>query len=101
MAYPFIFTKEAQNEFENSVHWYLNRNEKAANNFVISVNNTLELISNHPYRWKNPYANYFELQVRKYPFSVVYVVENNERIVIISVFHHKRNPSRKYQSSNG
>ena len=97
MKYQYSFLPEAQQEYEQSLIWYLERSTKAAENFVLGVNQTLELICKHPLRWRNFYKNYYELSVRKYPFSIIYSIEKEKSLIIITaIFHHKRNPKKKY-----
>jgi plasmid stabilization system protein ParE len=97
MSYSYQFHEAAQAEYEKSLLYYLADNEKVANNFIVAVNNTLALICNHPLRWRNPYKNYRELNVRKYPFTIVYIINKELQLVtVISVYHHKRNPKNKF-----
>jgi hypothetical protein len=42
-------------------------------------------------------AWYKQARTKKYPYSIVYFVdEEKKRIVITTVFHNKRNPERKF-----
>jgi plasmid stabilization system protein ParE len=97
MSYQYQFHEAGQYEYEKSLLWYLSDSEKAANNFIIAIENTLTLICNHPKRWRNIYKNFRELNLKKFPFTIVYVIDENLRLVtIVSVYHHKRNPENKY-----
>jgi plasmid stabilization system protein ParE len=97
MSCQYQFHEAAQLEYEESLLWYLLGSEKAANNFILAVDETLSLICDHPKRWRNIYKNFRELNVRKYPFTIVYAIDENIKVVtIISVYHHKRNPKNKY-----
>ena len=53
MLYKYIFHEHAQKDYENSLQWYAQRSIKAAENFVIPVEDALELICKHPLRWRN------------------------------------------------
>ena len=97
MSYQYHFLEVAQLEYEAAVDWYLQRSPKAANGFINSVEETLKLICNTPKRWRNEYSNFHELGVRKYPYSLVYIIENElQRVIITAVFHGKRTPLDKY-----
>lgn len=38
-----------------------------------------------------------ELTLKKYPFNLIYYIdEERQRVVIVSIYHHKRNPTGKY-----
>ncbi len=98
MAYNYIFLAEAQEEYENAINWYLERSIIAAEGLVSGVNNALSLICDHPDRWRNEYADYFEVSVKKYPFSIIYLKDDkNNLILIVSLYHHKKDPKHKYK----
>jgi plasmid stabilization system protein ParE len=97
MSFDYLFLETAQKEYEEAIEWYQQRSQSAAENFVLSVQETLELICNNPERWRNEYSNYHELGVKKYPHSLVYIIEpEKQRVIITAVYHGKRNPLKKY-----
>lgn len=98
MAFIYRLHPSAQEDYELSVSWYLKRSLVAANNFVDAVDKTLEIICKEPAMHRNVYKNYRELNVRKYPFTIVYTIEeNSQRVIIIAIYHHKRQPENKYR----
>jgi plasmid stabilization system protein ParE len=98
MSYSYSFLGKAQEEYERSVNWYAERSLQASAKFVTAVDATLKLICDNPVRWRNRYKNYYELGVKKYPFSLIYIIEPaNKLIVITAVYHGKRNPKRRYR----
>ena len=72
MPLTYILLEKAQLEYEESLLWYASRSNRAAVNFVIAVDAALLLICNNPARWRNRYKNFYELGLRKYPFSIIY-----------------------------
>ncbi len=97
MAYSYILLARAQEEYESSVTWYAERNLSAAEGFVDAVDHALELICEHPHRWRNECRDYYELGLKKYPFSIVYKIDIGEELIEVStVYHHSRNPGEKY-----
>ncbi len=98
MAYRYQLHPAAQAEYEDSVSWYLNRSLRAATNFVKSIDTGLMQICNNPKRYRNEYKHYYEFTVYKYPFTIVYTIEENiELIIIIAIYHQKREPGNKYR----
>ena len=98
MSYRYIFHLKAQEEYEASIKWYLERSQQAAENFIAAVDHALQLICEHPERWRNQYKNYYELGVKKYPFTIVYFIESaQQQVIIMAVYHRSRNPKRKYR----
>ena len=98
MGFQYKLHPEAQKEYEASVSWYLKLSLKAAKDFVNAVDIGLADICNNPNRYRNEYKNYRELSVRKFPFTIVYVIEENRQlIIIIAIYHQKRHPGNKYR----
>ena len=98
MGYNYVLLEEAQKEYETSLKWYMERSTSAAERFVNAIENVLSIISEHPKRWHNIYKNYYELRLKKFPFTIIYVIEENEQQVIITaIYHNKRNPKKKYR----
>ena len=90
MGYSYILLEAAQEEYESSVRWYIVRSEQSA----------VESICDYPTRWRNKYKNFFELGVKKYPFTIIYTIDNQNKLIILhSIFHHKRNPLKKYNKT--
>jgi len=97
MAYVYILLPEAENDYQDSILWYLERSVSAADNFINQIENTLDILSENPFLGKCTFRNIYELKVKRFPFNVVYLIEEaNNKIVIVSIFHDKRNPERKF-----
>lgn len=98
MGYSYVLQAEAQAEYEVALAWYLERSVLAAENFVEEVDHIIELICQTPYRWRNEYDDYRELGLKKYPYSIVYTIEEENKVVVVSsIYHHSRSPVRKYR----
>jgi plasmid stabilization system protein ParE len=98
MSYSCIYQPAALKEFKDSIRWYRERNEIAAENFVIEVNDRIRIICADPFRFRNTYRYFRETSLKKYPYYIVYFLDEKEKKVIISsVYHHKRNPKKKYR----
>lgn len=98
MSYRYIYDPVALNEYKEAISWYLERSEQAAEGFVKEVNEKLATICNDPFRFRNTYKKYRETSLKKYPYYIVYLLDEDKKIVIVSsVYHHKRNPQKKYR----
>lgn len=98
MIYNYFFHEEAQNDYEDALNWYLRKSEKVAWDFITSVDKTLELVCHNPNRWRNEYKNYFELSLYKFPYTIIYSIDKEKKLItVISLFHQKRNPKTKYR----
>lgn len=97
MTYNYTFHEKAQLDYEESLLYYLGGGKKAGEVFIDAIDASIKLICEHPKRWRNIYKNFHEINVRKYPFLIIYVIDEEEEMIIITaVYHHKRNPQNKY-----
>jgi plasmid stabilization system protein ParE len=94
--YSIAYLPKALEEYKESITWYAERSIQASENFIIEIQECIETIRNNPTKFKNKYQNYFEISLNKYPFDIVYIIESDS-IIIISIYHQKRNPRKKYR----
>lgn len=87
MEYKFHPLAEA--EFSDSVEWYAERSEEAKANFINEVLLTARRICKIPEAYPKIAGVKRSALLKKFLFSLIYVVEKNE-IYILSVFHHSR-----------
>jgi len=98
MSYRYYYDPVALNEYKDAISWYIERSELAAEGFVKEVKDKIAVICNDPFRFRNTYRNYYEISLKKYPYYIVYLVdEARKNIIISSVYHHKRSPQKKYR----
>ena len=97
MAYSYIISRIAANEYEDSFDWYEKRSTLASDAFIDSVQNAIEAICQNPYRYRNTYRNLREITLKKYPYNLIYYIDEERKLIIVfSIYHHKRNPKNKY-----
>ena len=100
MSYSYILLEAAQEEYELSVKWYIIKSEQSAVKFIEAIDVTLESICDYSTSWRNKYKNFFELGVKKYPFTIIYTIDNQNKLIIVhSIFQHKMNPLKKYNKT--
>jgi plasmid stabilization system protein ParE len=91
MTLPVIFSPEARAEFDEATDWYGQRRAGLGDAFVDAVQDVLKRIGTapriHAVVWKDVRC----ALVRRFPYAVYYRVEP-ERVVVIAVFHTKRDP---------
>lgn len=96
MSYTYLFDPAAAKEYEDAFEWYQQRSEVAADNLIIEVEETIRAISEDPYRYRKTHKNLHEVSLKKYPYYLIYLIDEVKKAVtIISLFHHKRNPKNK------
>lgn len=98
MNYKYSYEPLALAEYKEIILWYNERSATTAENFVIAVNEKIKLICTDPLRYRNIYKHFRETSLKKYPYCIVYFLDENEQTVIItSLYHHRRNPKKKYK----
>ncbi len=100
MAYQYMFNPVAADEYEEAFNWYEQKSVIAADNLIVAVQEAITAICKNPYRYRNTYKNLRELTLKKYPYNLIYLIDENKKLItVISLYHHKRNPKGKYDKS--
>ena len=98
MIFSFSFDTSTIEEYEHAISWYGAHSLSAMDNFIESIDSKIKDICSAPTLYRNTYKKYREAQLNKFPYSIFYLVnEQAKTIVITSIYHHKRNPKRKYK----
>ena len=88
----------AQQELSEAYQWYENRSQGLGKKFIQAVEKRLNEIANHPERYAKKKGNYRETIVEIFPYIIIYeVFKNAQTVLVLHVFHAKRNPSKKYR----
>jgi toxin ParE1/3/4 len=78
-------------EVEEAVNWYENQSTKLGERFLYIFNDAVKHVSKSPYRYKKRHKNIRAFVLKEFPYSIFYIVEELE-MVVIAVVHQKRNP---------
>ena len=98
MKYTHVFEPAAIGEYVAALEWYNERSETAAKNFIKEIKEKIKDVCSDPLRYPNTYKHFREKSLKKYPFCIVYFVDEiKHMVVIMSVYHHKRNPHKKFR----
>lgn len=98
MPYKIVFRERADKELLESVAWYKEKSIFVSENFKFQVDLLISRIEKQPDFFRISYRNYREAKTSRFPYSVVYFVnEKEQEIVITSIFHQKRNPKKKFK----
>ena len=91
MNYSVLFHKRAEIELLESQKWYAERSLKANEKFIEEILYSINLIKRNPLLFPIVFDNKRKINLKNFPFSVIYSIHNH-KIFVISVFHHSRNP---------
>lgn len=95
MSYRHVYDPIAFLKYKDAVAWYAERSEIAAANLVKEIKQRIAIICKDPLRYRNTYKKFRETALAIYPYSIVYLIDESVKtIIIISVYHHKRSPRR-------
>jgi plasmid stabilization system protein ParE len=71
--------------------WYKQIDPILEDRFVRALNDGLDRIEAHPFVYQVVYRNTRRVILDKFPYSVFYLIQD-VNIIVIAVIHHKRNP---------
>lgn len=98
MIYQHYFEPQALKDYLKALKWYKERSITAAVNFVEEMDIAITAICSTPYRFRIGHKHFREIALKKYPFYIIYTLdEGKKQVLIFSVFHSKRNPLKKYR----
>ena len=84
-------TSAAERDFTDSLCWYAERSQRAAEGFEAEFDRTLASIGADPQRFPHCDQRHRFCLMRRYPFQVIYR-EQADQVVIVAVAHAKREP---------
>ena len=93
MSRRLIIRPEAETEMAEAFDWYEDRVPGLGSDFLLSVDAVIHAILRHPQRHPRVHRVVRRTLIRRFPYEVFFV-EDEERVVVLSVFHAKRNPKR-------
>ena len=98
MSYSISYQEKAVQEYEAATEWYRERSERAVENFAIAVKEKVEVLKQAPTTFKRTYRHFHEVALKRYPYSLIYIIdEKNKQVIISSIYHHKRSPRKKFR----
>lgn len=91
MTRKVVFRRAARAEFDAAALWYEERQVGLGAAFTSEIKRAVELASNYPKRFPVKYGAIRCVQARRFPYSVYFLPEVR-RIVVLAVFHARRDP---------
>ncbi len=98
MSFSVRFEEKAIKEFTESVFWYDEQSEGLGEKLMTEIDVCISFIQKNPFQFMIKREPYREYVLQLFPFILVYVIDEKESdILIVSVFHTSRNPTKKYK----
>ena len=92
MSLPVVLRVEAQADFDEAFDWYEAQRAGLGTDFATAVQQVFDRISVNPLMHAEVFQNVRKALVQRFPYGVFYQVEAGQ-ILILAVFHAKRDPS--------
>ncbi len=96
--YQLIISPEAELDIQDGFEWYEQHSSGLGSEFVRAIDSSFALIGRNPMACPIVYRQVRRLLIRRFPYGVMYVVEE-DAITIIACFHVKRDP-KQWQDRN-
>ncbi|OFX16653.1 MAG: plasmid stabilization protein [Bacteroidetes bacterium GWA2_31_9] len=88
----YFFHPEAEAEFIQAINYYEECSKGLGYNFSLEVYSAIERILAYPKAWQFIEVDIRRSLVSRFPFGVLYVVDN-DKIIILAIMHLNREPS--------
>jgi len=88
----------AEQDLTDTYLWYENQSPGLGNDFLLCVEATLNQMQRNPESFQLVHRNVRRALLRRFPYGVFYII-SNESLVVLAVFHAKRNPRSWQQRS--
>ena len=95
MAYKVIISPRAQKEMEHAIDYYALYSEDVPRHFVSALKETFQALEINPF-FRVRYKNIRALKIKKFPYSLYFVVrEEVSTVRVLSCFHNRINPNKR------
>lgn len=99
MSFKTILQPRARKELLDAWIWYEEKQEGLGDRFEAQVYKRLNEIEQHSKRYPERIQFFRETKIKTFPYLIVYRIDEQRKIIIISsIFHTYRNPDTKYES---
>lgn len=89
--YDVVVGEEAQIELQDSYDWYENQVQGLGKKFILLMREYINTIRTAPLQYPIIYKEKRAVFIQDFPYQILFSILEN-KIVIHSVFHTKRNP---------
>lgn len=88
----FRFLSPALAEITDAAEFYSRHEADLGVVFLDELDQAITRILQFPLAWAEIASGYRHCRLRRFPYSVIYTPERPDLILIVSVFHHSREP---------
>lgn len=92
MSLSVAFHRAATTEFIDASEWYENKRIGLGREFILEIERCVMLAAKHPRHYAIIHKDIRRVIASRFPYSV-YFRHEEHRILVLAVFHSKRNPN--------
>lgn len=92
MIYTLKFTQAAKLDVQEAWVWYEEKQSGLGDDFILSIEAVVTEITRNPLLFERKFNDLHIAPLRRFPYKLIYVVEESE-IIVIAVFHTSKNPT--------
>ena len=93
MNLKLLIRPEAEADIEEAYRWYEKQRGGLGADFLLCLEDGLARIQRNPEMYPIVHKNVHRTLIHRFPYGIFYLIEKNS-IVVLSVFHGRRNPKR-------
>ncbi len=93
MTRHLVIRPEAEAEMADAFDWYEDRMSNLGSEFLLCLDAVFSAIVRNPEQFPRVHRTAQRALTRRFPYGVFFA-EDPERVVVLSVFHVKRDPKR-------
>ena len=98
MSHAVTFHRAASTEFLEASSWYESKRSGLAAEFTAEIDRCVTLVSEKPVQFAVVHKDIRRVIANRFPYAVYYRAEQ-QRIVVLAVFHSSRNPALRLARS--
>ena len=91
--YAVIFTLSARAELIDAQDWYENEAPGLGRRFRAAVDAVIQRMNANPRQFPVIYKSIHRALLRRFPYSLLFVIEADETLTVIACFHGSRDPA--------
>ncbi|MEE8169365.1 MAG: type II toxin-antitoxin system RelE/ParE family toxin [Phycisphaerae bacterium] len=100
MTHQIRFRPEAEQELADALDWYESQRLGLGDELVLCVEQALDRIVENPEHFPVVHGSIRRALMRRFPYGVHYVMQGDD-IVVLAVFHARRDPQAWRERSGG
>lgn len=94
--YNITIEEDAKIDIADSFDWYSNISSIVADNFLIELKKCIDYLEENPNQFKIAYKDFRQIPLKKYPFVLLYKVQDTT-VKVYRVFATRKNPKKRFK----